>query len=116
MQILKMMDRKKCTKKEKMMAKKEIILVIYGQKEAPYANMVQLNHQTRQNFVVNSTHCSKNGEADVKGFSTGFVEIAKQKFINSVICSGRDASNVYGLFYQNDIESQHFVEKVQQNF
>ena len=68
MQILKMMDRKKCTKKEKMMAKKEIILVIYGQKEAPYANMVQLNHQTRQNFVVNSTHCSKNGETDVKGF------------------------------------------------
>ena len=32
MQILKMMDRKKYTKKEKMMAKKEIISVIYGQK------------------------------------------------------------------------------------
>ena len=32
MQILKMMDRKKCTKKEKMMAKKEIILDIYGQR------------------------------------------------------------------------------------
>ena len=32
MQILKMTDRKKCTKKEKVMAKKEIILDIYGQR------------------------------------------------------------------------------------
>ena len=32
MQILKMMDRKKCTEKEKIMAKKEIILDVYGQK------------------------------------------------------------------------------------
>ena len=32
MQILKMINRKKCTKKEKMMAKKEIILDIYGQR------------------------------------------------------------------------------------
>ena len=42
--------------------------------------------------------------------------IRKQKFINSFICFARDESNVGGLFYQNDIESQHFVEKVQQNF
>ena len=33
MQILKVMDRKKCTKKEKMMAKKEITLDIYGQRK-----------------------------------------------------------------------------------
>ena len=61
------------------MAKKEIILDIYGQKGG--TNMVQLNLQTRQNFVVNSTHCSKNGEADVKGFSIGFVEIAHKSLL-----------------------------------
>ena len=32
MQTLKMMDRKKCTEREKMMAKKEIMLDIYGQR------------------------------------------------------------------------------------
>ena len=32
MQILKMMDRKKCTEKKKMMAKKELILDIYRQR------------------------------------------------------------------------------------
>ena len=37
MQILKMMDRKKCTEKEKMMAKKEIFM---DREEAPYTNMV----------------------------------------------------------------------------
>ena len=50
-------------------------------KETPYTNMVQLNHQTRQNFVVNSTHCSENEEADVKGFSIGFVEIANKSLL-----------------------------------
>ena len=32
MQILNKIDRKKCTKSEKMMAKKEIMLDIYGQR------------------------------------------------------------------------------------
>ena len=62
-----------------MMAKKEILFL--DRKEAPYTNMVQLNHQTRQNFVVNSTHCSKNGEADVKGFQIGFAEIANKSLL-----------------------------------
>ena len=30
--------------------------------------------------------------------------------------NARDGSNMNGLFCQNDIESQHFVEKVQQTF
>ena len=34
MQILKMMGRKKCTKKEKKMTKKEIMLDIYGQRRS----------------------------------------------------------------------------------
>ena len=38
MQIRKMIDRKKCTEKEKMMAKKEILFL--DRKEAPYTNMV----------------------------------------------------------------------------
>ena len=31
--------------------------------------------------MVNSTHCSKNGEADVKGFSIGFVEITHKSLL-----------------------------------
>ena len=38
MQIRKMIDRKKCTEKEKMLPKKEILFM--DRKEAPYTNMV----------------------------------------------------------------------------
>ena len=35
----------------------------------------------RQNFEVNLTHYSKNGEANVKGFSIGFVGIANKNLL-----------------------------------
>ena len=35
---------------------------------------------------------------------------------SSVICSAKEGTDVCGPFYQNDVESQHFVEKVQQSF
>ena len=31
--------------------------------------------------MVKSTHCSKNGKADVKGFSTGFAEFANKSLL-----------------------------------
>ena len=49
--------------------------------KAPFMNIVYLNHQTRQDFVVNSTHCSKNGKTVVKGFSIGFVAIANKSLL-----------------------------------
>ena len=36
--------------------------------------------------------------------------------ISSVICSAREETDVCGPFYQNDVESQHLIEKVQQSF
>ena len=37
-------------------------------------------------------------------------------FVNSVIASAREGTSVSQLFYQNDIESKHFVEKLAQCF
>ena len=37
-------------------------------------------------------------------------------FINCVILSARDGTSVEGLFYQNDIESQHAIQKRIQHF
>ena len=36
--------------------------------------------------------------------------------ISSFICSAREGTDVCRPFYQNDVESQHSVEKVQQIF
>ena len=37
-------------------------------------------------------------------------------FIESVIQSARDGTNIQGLYYQNDVESQHAVEKCIQHY
>ena len=38
------------------------------------------------------------------------------KFLESVICSAREGTEVAGLYYQNDIESTHFAGKKKQQF
>ena len=40
-----------------------------------------------------------------------FLKHRKEKFENGVIASAQDGSNVFGMFYQNDIESLHLNEK-----
>ena len=116
MQILKMMDRKKCTEKEKMMAKKEIILYIYGQKRGTLYEYGLAESSDEEEFCGKLNSLQRKWGSRCKGFFDWFCGNRKQKFINSVICFGCDGSNVDGLFHQNDIESQHFVEKKQQNF
>ena len=55
-------------------------------------------------------------ESCYAGFSDWFLRKRKQKMIGLVICSEKKGTDVCGPFYQNDTESQYFVEKVQQNF
>ena len=116
MQILKMMDSKKCTEKEKMMAKKEIILDIYGQRKGTFYEYSLPESSDEAGFCGKLNSLQQKWENRCKGFFDWFCGNCKQKFVNSVICSAYDRSNVDGLFYQNDIESQHFIEKVQQSF
>ena len=37
-------------------------------------------------------------------------------FCSSIIQSAREGSDIVGLFYQNDVESMHYVEKLKQSF
>ena len=46
------------------------------------------------------------------GFFPCFERKRKQLFAESVIESAREGTGMAGLFYRNDIESMHFVEKV----
>ena len=52
------------------------------------------------------------------GCCTGFFHwfLRKKKMISLAICSERERTDAWGPFYQNDVKSQHFVEKVQQSF
>ena len=50
------------------------------------------------------------------GFYDWFAKQRKTEFIECVIKSAREGTNIDGLYYQNDIESLHAVEKRIQNF
>ena len=106
MQILKMMDRKKCTDKKKMMAKKEIILDIYRQRIGTLYEYRLAESSDEAEFCGKLNSLQQKWKANVKGFCDRFCGNRKQKFINSVICSPHDGSKVDGLFDQNNIESQ----------
>ena len=45
------------------------------------------------------------------GFHDWFVSHRKKDFVESVILSAHAGMNVDGLFYQNDVESLHAIEK-----
>ena len=50
------------------------------------------------------------------GFHKWFVSNRKAIFQNSVIECARKNTNVHGLFYNNRIECQHYLEKKEQYF
>ena len=115
-QIDKILPKSKCTERERMNAKKEILLDIYGQiKESLYEYGLAESSDENE-FSCKLLSLQQKWESRCAGFYDWFCSNRKNKFITSVICSARNGTNVDGLFYQNDIESQHFVEKVHQNF
>ena len=78
-------------------------------------NMVLQNPQTLKNFQKSQRLSKESGKVDVQDFSNGLMKNEK-KFIDGVIVSARDGTLLTGLFYQNNVEPQHFVEKVNQYF
>ena len=81
--------------------------------EEDYMNMVLQNPQTLKNLQKSYRLSKESGKVDVRDF---LMKNEKKKFIDGVIVSARDGTLLTGLFYQNDVESQHFVEKVNQCF
>ena len=89
---------------------------IYGQRKGSLYEY-GFNEATDQaDFTAKLVSLNSKWESRCTGFFYWFLRKRKQKMISSVICSAREGTDVYWLFYQNDVESQHFVEKVQQSF
>ena len=116
MQILKIMDRKKCVEREKITTKKEIRLYIYKQRRGALYEYGLAEWLDKTGFCGKPNSLQQKQENRCKGFFHWFCGNCKQKFINSVICSAGDGSNADVFFYQNNIKSQNFIKKVQQNF
>ena len=104
-----------CTQKEKAKSKREILLDFYGEKKGSLYEFGLAEASDEHDFVTKLNLLQEKWESHCKGFYH-FLSNRKDVFISSVICSARTGTNVYGLFYQNDIESQHYFEKIRQNF
>ena len=106
----------KASASEKNRAKSEILKDIYGERNGACYEYGLAESLNQEEFS------KKLGDLKIKwkglcpGFYKWFCEHRSEKFIDSVICTARDGTNVTGLYYQNDIEALHFVEKKRQHF
>lgn len=101
---------------EKNRAKAEIVRDIYGERIGSCYEYGLAESLDREEFTRKLANLQIKWEGLCPGFHEWFDNHRSEKFIDSVICSARIGTNIAGLYYQNDIESLHFVEKKRQNF
>ena len=91
--------------------KKEIIWDIYGKRTNDTLEKGIAEASDSDLFNARLLSLQPRWDKLCPGFYNWFITHRKKEFIQSVIESAREGTNVCGLYYQNDIESQHAVEK-----
>ena len=92
-------------------AKAEILKDIYGDHKGTVYEMGLAEAQDKEDFIVKLESLKERWNGLCPGFYEWFVAKRNEKFQQSVICSAREGTTVAGMFYQNDIESMHYIEK-----
>ena len=105
-----------CRENERLRAKKEILSDIYGERRGGLFEYGLAESSDVEEFSEKLVSLERKWESRCPGFFKWFNEKRKKKFIDGVIVSARDGTLLTGLFYQSDVESQNFVEKVNQCF
>ena len=94
----------------------EIIKDIYGSRIENYYEYGLVESMDPDDFNVKIESLKERWESLCPEFFNLFNRNRKSLFIESVIQSARIDTDSTGLYYQNDIESLHAVEKRKQNF
>ena len=97
---------------ERNKAKSEILKDLYGVREGGMNEYVLAESENENDFLTKLNSLERKCKSLCPGFFEWFLLKRKQKFIESVIVSTRDGTNLDGLYYQNDIECIHFVAKM----
>lgn len=97
-------------------ARAEIIKDIYGERKGLVYEYGLAEAEDIEDFNQKLTNLKEKWESLCPDFYQWFVVNRKKKFEESVICSARERTSISGMFYQNDIESLHFIEKRNQCF
>ena len=94
----------------------EIVADIYGRRRGDTMENGLIEADNEDDFTAKLASCQLKWEKLCPGFYDWFLTHRKKDFITSVIKSARVGTNVSGIYYQNDIESKHAVEKRIQHF
>ena len=105
-----------CRENERLRSRKEILSDIYGERRGGLYEYCLAESSDAKEISEKLASLERKWESRCPGFFKWFNEKLKTKFIHGVIVYARDGTFLIGLFYQNDVEFQHFVEKVNQCF
>ena len=97
-------------------ASKKIIADIYGCQYGGIKEYGLADSENSTDFQNKLKELKFRWETLCPGFYEWFVQKRSKTFESSVIESARHDTNIQGLFYNNNIESQHFREKKEQCF
>lgn len=105
-----------CSSAERKRAKSDILKDIYGERKGTVSEFGLAEAEDIADFNTKLNSLRERWDSRCPRFYTWFEKNRKQKFEESVIASARVGTNVIGMYYQNDIESIHFIEKINQCF
>ena len=112
----KLLDKQKFTLSQRCSSKSSILKDIYGERKESVYEYDLAEAQDFDDFNAKLVSLKEKWKNSCPGFYAWFLKKRKEKFEKSVIASAREGTNVTGLFYQNDIESIHHIEKLSQCF
>ena len=112
----KLLNRLKLNAASHQQAKFSILQDIYGCRTGGFCEFGLADAFNKEDFEVKLASLKEKWNSLCPEFFGWFKKKRSDFFVESVIQSAREGSDVCGLYYQNDVESLHHVEKMNQNF
>ena len=96
---------------EKIQAKAKILKDIYAERKGTTYDFGLAEAANDEDFLGKLNSLDRRWESLFPGLFQWFCDNRVDQFLDSVICSAREGTEIAGLYYQNDIESMYFVRK-----
>lgn len=106
----------KANKVDNARAKAEILKDIYGEHNGASYDFGLAEAFDNEDFKIKLSSLESKWNGLCPEFFSWFRRQREELFCSSIIQSAREGTDMVGLFYQNDVESMHYVEKLNQSF
>ena len=114
--MLRLLQKTNQSSAQKSDSKAEVLNDIYGERIGTYDEYGLAESYDTDDFNAKLISLKEKWEALIPGHYGWFDINRKTLFIETVIQSARAKADIQGFCYQNDVESQHAVEKCIQNY